>query len=144
MPTPNFGWTYPALGSANNVPADIASALTQVDATVGDLHDDTGWSGVTLAGGLGGSLAVRAIGNTIYLKGTVTKADSFATSYLTIGTLPAWAAPPAAIRRAIGGYASGTPNSVIGTIATNGVVTVASVGTASSEAYFTGLSWLVD
>ena len=34
MATTNFGWTTPSLGSANNVPADLASGLQQVDTTV--------------------------------------------------------------------------------------------------------------
>ena len=34
MATPNLGFTTPALGSANNVPADLGSLATQVDAAV--------------------------------------------------------------------------------------------------------------
>ena len=34
MATANLGFTTPALGSANNVPADMASLATQVDAAV--------------------------------------------------------------------------------------------------------------
>ena len=34
MATPIYGWTTPALGSANNVPADLTSLATQVENTV--------------------------------------------------------------------------------------------------------------
>ena len=34
MATTNFAWTTPALGSANNVPADMASLAQQIDTTV--------------------------------------------------------------------------------------------------------------
>ena len=34
MATTNFGWTTPALGSANNVPSDLASLATQIDTTM--------------------------------------------------------------------------------------------------------------
>lgn len=36
MATPIYGWTTPALGSANNVPADMGSLATQVDTAVWD------------------------------------------------------------------------------------------------------------
>ena len=34
MATTNFSWTTPALGSANNVPADLTSLAQQIDTTV--------------------------------------------------------------------------------------------------------------
>ena len=40
MATTNFGWTTPALGSANNVPADLASLANQIEATVTPITND--------------------------------------------------------------------------------------------------------
>ena len=34
MPTPNYGWNTPPLPAPNNVPADMLSLATQVDATL--------------------------------------------------------------------------------------------------------------
>ena len=105
---------------------------------------DTGWVAVTLDAAVGGSLAVRKIGPQVHLKGTVTHSGGWPTSYVTIGNLPSWARPPVYVRRAIGGYASGTPNLIIGNITTGGQVNAAAIGTGGSEAYFTGISWLTD
>lgn len=49
MATTNFGWTTPALGSANNVPADLASLATQIDTDLAALENTVKIGGTNYA-----------------------------------------------------------------------------------------------
>lgn len=44
MATPIYGWTTPALGSANNVPADLTSLATQIENTIDAIADRTAYA----------------------------------------------------------------------------------------------------
>ena len=142
MATTNYGWTTPALGSANNVPADLASLAAQIDTTVADLHEDTGWTAATLASGFTGTARVRRVGAVVEV--SVEASGTIPTGTTTVATIPLEFCPsssgltlPRLAARLSGGYAG------VAAIGSTGSVAVENqTGSSRTQALVRG-TWML-